>query len=47
MAPVVFLQEDEGVPSVYHNLKIFCETAPSYSIALWATQTAPQRHLCC
>ena len=28
MALVVFLQEDEGVPSVYRNLKFFCETAP-------------------
>ena len=28
MALVVFLQEDEDVPSVYRNLKIFCETAP-------------------
>ena len=27
MALVVFLQEDEDVPSVYRNLKIFCETA--------------------
>ena len=30
MALVVFLQEDEDVPSVYRNLKIFCETAPRY-----------------
>ena len=22
----MFLEEDEGVPSVYRNLKIFCET---------------------
>ena len=29
MALVVFLQEDEDVPSVYRNLKNFCETAPS------------------
>ena len=29
MALVVFLQEDEDVPSVYRNLKIFCETAPA------------------
>ena len=28
MALVLFLKEDEDVPSVYHNLKIFCETAP-------------------
>ena len=28
MAIVMFLQEDEDVLSVYHNLKIFCETAP-------------------
>ena len=28
MALVVFLQEDEDVPIVYRNLKIFCETAP-------------------
>ena len=28
MALVVFLQEDEDVPSVNRNLKIFCETAP-------------------
>ena len=28
MALVVLLQEDENVPSVYRNLKIFCETAP-------------------
>ena len=28
MALVVFLQEDEDVPNVYRNLKIFCETAP-------------------
>ena len=28
MALVVFLQEDEDVPSVYLNFKIFCETAP-------------------
>ena len=28
MALVVFVQEDEDVPSVYCNLKIFCETAP-------------------
>ena len=28
MALVVFLQEDEYVPSVYRNLKIFCETVP-------------------
>ena len=28
MALVVFFQEDEDVPSVYRNLKIFCETAP-------------------
>ena len=28
MALVVFVQEDEDVPSVYRNLKIFCETAP-------------------
>ena len=28
MALVVFLQEDEDVLSVYHNLKISCETAP-------------------
>ena len=27
MALVVFLQEDEDVPSVYRNLKIFGETA--------------------
>ena len=27
LALVVFLQEDEDVPSVYLNLKIFCETA--------------------
>ena len=27
MALVVFVQEDD-VPSVYRNLKIFCETAP-------------------
>ena len=25
---MVIIQEDENVPSVYHNLKIFCETAP-------------------
>ena len=31
MAVVVFLQEDEDVPSVYRNLKIFCETAPRKS----------------
>ena len=30
MALVVFLQEDEDVPSVNPNLKIFCETAPKY-----------------
>ena len=28
MALVVFLQEDEDVLSVCHDLKIFCETAP-------------------
>ena len=28
MALMVFLQEDEDGPSVYRNLKIFCETAP-------------------
>ena len=28
MAPVVFLQEDEDVPSVYHNLKIFVKRPP-------------------
>ena len=28
MALVMFLQEDEDVPSVYCNLKIVCETAP-------------------
>ena len=28
MALMVFLQEDEDVPSVYRVLKIFCETAP-------------------
>ena len=28
MALAVFLQKDEDVPSVYRNLKIFCETAP-------------------
>ena len=28
MALVVFLQEDEDVPSVNRNLKIFCETPP-------------------
>ena len=28
MALVVFLQEDEDVPSVYRYLKIFSETAP-------------------
>ena len=26
----MFLQEDEDVPSVYRNLKIFCETAPRH-----------------
>ena len=29
MALMVFLQENEDVPSVYRNLKIFCEMAPS------------------
>ena len=28
MALVVFHQEENDVPSVYRNLKIFCETAP-------------------
>ena len=28
MALVVFFQEDEDVPIVYRNLKIFCETDP-------------------
>ena len=31
MTQLVFLQEDEDVPSVYRNLKIFCETAPASS----------------
>ena len=31
MALVVFLQEDENVLSMNRNLKIFCETAPSYT----------------
>ena len=42
MALVVFLQEDEDVLSVYRNLKIFCETAPSMplaTIALLCKQT--------
>ena len=29
MALVVFLQEDEYIPSVNRSLNIFCETAPS------------------
>ena len=28
MELVVFLQEDEDVPSVHRDIKIFCETAP-------------------
>ena len=28
MTLVVFIQEDENAPSVYRNLKNFCETAP-------------------
>ena len=36
MVLVVFLQEDEDVPNVYRNLKIFCETAPgTVSIQAW------------
>ena len=35
MALVVFLQEDEDVPSVYRNLKIICETAPCIITGLW------------
>ena len=30
MALVVFLQEDEDVPSVYCNLKIFVKRPPSH-----------------
>ena len=32
MALVVFLQEDEDVPRLNRNLKIFCETAPRTAI---------------
>ena len=32
MALMVFLQEDEDVPSVYRNLKFFCGTAPLCNI---------------
>ena len=39
MASVVFFQEDEDVPSVYRNLKIFCETAPSSAKTLLAVIT--------
>ena len=34
MALVVFLQEDEDVPSVNRNLKFFCETAPEVKLLL-------------
>ena len=30
MALVVFLQANEDAPSVYRNLKIFCETPPCF-----------------
>ena len=32
MALVVFLQENEDVPRLNRNLKIFCETAPSDTV---------------
>ena len=32
MALVVFLKDDEYVPSVYRNLTIFCETAPGFVV---------------
>ena len=35
MALVVFLQEDEDLPSVYRCLKIFCETAPGFGSHRW------------
>ena len=36
MTLVVLLQEDEDVPSVYRNLKIFCETADkNRSVCTW------------
>ena len=38
-ALVVFLQEDEDVPSVYNNLKIFLWNGPLY--AWWVLYTHP------
>ena len=32
MAVVVFLKEDEYVPSVYRNLKIVCEMVPRFPV---------------